>query len=512
MTRVVLRGRQRAWRAILACGFVAPLAVLSLASGAAHAQSGGSAVVRMYDEGFVPSRVEIQEGESVIFENRGKSAHWPASNIHPTHHVYPEFDARRDVAPGERWTFRFDRPGVWTYHDHLHPEAAGTIIVKARPGAVTQEWDSRVVRPVIRLASAWSHAVRVSAGKLYYWLFPGELEKVVRNFNVRRVAAREGELRYWVALLGSKRIMAVLIERSSGGSTFDCHQEAHQIGRVAYSLHGAVAFQKADASCGSGFYHGALEGFLTERGTLNFAAEIDELCNRLETRFAQMQCHHGVGHGVMAYEGYDLPRALDMCGDLKQRQAQRSCYDGVFMENIVAAQGFGALRGHKPLWVNRDPHFPCNAISQEPDIQFHCYQMQTSWMLSLTQDHEAVVRECLKARDDLRGVCFKSFGRDAASLSLQDRVTILKVCAKAPRGEARYYDECIGGAVGAIVQFWGDDLGDQANEVCAHVEGASKRHCYGVTFGWIRALFADPARQRRACETFESPYREACMR
>src|SRR5262245_55787372 len=41
------------------------------------------------------------------------------------HLIYPEFDPRRPIGPGERWSFRFSRPGTWKFHDHLTPDMTG---------------------------------------------------------------------------------------------------------------------------------------------------------------------------------------------------------------------------------------------------------------------------------------------------------------------------------------------------------------------------------------------------
>jgi plastocyanin len=485
------------------------LAAVTLAGVAAAAPT--TALVQIHDQGFVPSEIEIVQGEAVAFENRGREPHWPASNIHPTHQVYPEFDPRQPVLPGQRWTFVFERPGTWPFHDHLHPEAGGRIEVRPRPGAVRSIWQARVVAPLQRGVGAASGAVRVSVARAYYRVFPGELARVLGNFNIRAVAADDDALRYWLQLVGLKRMEAILLERSGGGNAFDCHQYAHQLGRVAYALYGAAAFRDVDDSCGSGLYHGAMEGFLTERGTTNFAREITALCRRLETRFARMQCHHGAGHGVMAYEGYNLPKALETCGRLPEAEARRPCYDGVFMENVVAGQGFGALRGHKSPWLSADPHFPCNAVGDTYELRFHCYHMQTSWMISLLQDFDRVVHECLKAPADVRGVCFESFGRDVASVTLRDRAGILRLCGRVPR-QGGGYEECISGAVTVIVGFWGEGLRDQASQVCRDVADTAKPACYRTIAGWLGSIFTDPARRRQVCETFEALHREACLR
>ena len=88
-------------------------------------------VVSMTDEnGFSPSSINIKQGETVVFKNNGIRDHWPASAIHPTHQVYPEFDPKKVVVPVDSWSFTFTKKGSWRYHDHLSPTFTGTINVE----------------------------------------------------------------------------------------------------------------------------------------------------------------------------------------------------------------------------------------------------------------------------------------------------------------------------------------------------------------------------------------------
>lgn len=84
-------------------------------------------VIEITDAGYTPAAVTVRRGQSVAFVNTGANDHWPASNIHPTHSIYPEFDPRSPVRPGKTWAFRFDTVGVWRYHDHLYPDLAGVV-------------------------------------------------------------------------------------------------------------------------------------------------------------------------------------------------------------------------------------------------------------------------------------------------------------------------------------------------------------------------------------------------
>jgi len=85
--------------------------------------------VVMKEDSFEPETLTVQKCTKVIFKNQDKVSRWPASNLHPTHGVYPEFDPLEPVEKGAEWSFIFDKTGSWRYHDHLLPSIRGTIIV-----------------------------------------------------------------------------------------------------------------------------------------------------------------------------------------------------------------------------------------------------------------------------------------------------------------------------------------------------------------------------------------------
>ena len=90
---------------------------------------GKPSMILMSESKFDPEESQIKRGDTVTFRNVGKSPVWPASNLHPTHGIYPEFDPQHEIKPGEEWSFRFDRVGAWKYHDHLSPSTKGVIEV-----------------------------------------------------------------------------------------------------------------------------------------------------------------------------------------------------------------------------------------------------------------------------------------------------------------------------------------------------------------------------------------------
>ncbi len=85
--------------------------------------------IEMSENGFKPSQITIKKDTIVRFKNVGNNSMWPASNPHPTHTTYQDFDARRMVKPGETYEFRFKSVGTWGCHDHTSPGLTCRIVV-----------------------------------------------------------------------------------------------------------------------------------------------------------------------------------------------------------------------------------------------------------------------------------------------------------------------------------------------------------------------------------------------
>ena len=81
------------------------------------------------ETGYEPQNITIEQGTTVSFTTTTGRQHWPASNLHPTHDEYSEFDPMEPVPANESWSFTFEKVGDWTYHDHLRAYFTGEITV-----------------------------------------------------------------------------------------------------------------------------------------------------------------------------------------------------------------------------------------------------------------------------------------------------------------------------------------------------------------------------------------------
>lgn len=459
------------------------------------------------DSGFESKELTIEKGNNVVFINKRSVPVWPASDIHPTHGIYPELDPKRGLEPGETWEFTFTKAGTWRMHDHLNPDATAVITVTG---------EEVVKEEVVKLSlgeriTNFIYDMKLSIKKNYYKLFPKAMESKLKDINMHKIGTDLPELEYYLRLFGPRKVMDELLVDSGGGSVVDCHQEAHNTGRLAYKLYGAEVFSEGDSSCHSGFYHGAMEEFLKEEGTNDLARKIDEICSQFKTAYSNFECLHGVGHGVMAYLDYDMLASLATCELLENDYNRGSCYGGVFMENIVAAQGLGAIKGHETDWVSEDPHFPCNGVTQDPNVQTECYKMQTSWMLTLFKgDFAKASAACEDAPADMRPMCFLSLGRDAAGYALRDPQKILTYCAFASE---EYTPSCLSGALNVIVEFWGERLTDEGSNFCGQIINyENKTACFSQLGGRLREIFPENEVARiRSCGNFTNEFSDICI-
>lgn len=87
-------------------------------------------IVSMSDTGFIREETVIKKGETVFFVNDGQAPHWPASDVHPTHDVLPDFDSERGLQTGEKYSYTFQEVGEWNFHDHLNASLTGVIVVE----------------------------------------------------------------------------------------------------------------------------------------------------------------------------------------------------------------------------------------------------------------------------------------------------------------------------------------------------------------------------------------------
>ena len=441
-------------------------------------------VVEFTDDGFVPKRLEIEVGQQVQFVNSSESSLWPASNIHPTHQVMPEFDAGSPVGAEGVWAFTFDKPGFWRYHNHMVPEHSGLIV--ATGGDAGQPVES----------------LSLDVGDLKFKDPPDLTPKALTDLFTNDVL-----LRQYIRDYGPANTVKLVAEAGDVVGQL-CHERAHVTGRTAYELFGAAAFALASHECEAGAYHGATEAMFKERGTVNLESDVQVICGSSNVFFFRLNCIHGVGHGLMAWTSYELYDSLDLCDRLETDRDQRACYSGVFMENVVG--GLSGTMGHFTDYLSdEDPHYPCNALTDRYVAPCYLYH-STRLLLLFEYNYDRVAEECVNAPDIGRYDCFESFGRDLAASSLGEPAKGLEQCHNTV-ADATHRVWCIQGSVQA--RFWETDRADEAIEMCSLATSPQEREgCFWMIVTRARELYPDRPSLDAFCARLETAYQAWCTR
>jgi plastocyanin len=90
-----------------------------------------SAQVNIQSNNFSPKTISVKVGQAVTWINNDASPHQIASDPYPTDNTLSALNSKSDLYTNDKYSYVFDKPGTYTYHDELNPFVFdGTIIVK----------------------------------------------------------------------------------------------------------------------------------------------------------------------------------------------------------------------------------------------------------------------------------------------------------------------------------------------------------------------------------------------
>jgi mono/diheme cytochrome c family protein len=293
----------------------------------------------------------------------------------------------------------------------------------------------------------------------------------------------------------------------SGPVESDCHRIAHSIGAASLArFEGEVgqAFAAGSAACWSGYYHGVIERAFVDVDEDELAPAARRMCSdpglRTGPTFTLYQCVHGLGHGLMIYTRYDLPRSLETCDRLEGSWDRTACTGGVFMENISSSYGV------KSKWLRDDDLlYPCKTVAERHKL--YCYLMVTSRILpAVGYDFPKTSELCRTSEPGWVETCFQSLGRDASGQTRQDPDGILRHCRTA--GDMMV--ECVWGAVRDMASNYAG--GREASELCEKAPAAMRPRCFEGIGTILGDLHQAAAEIQEACAEITRRYRAECAR
>ena len=374
--------------------------------------------IRMTSDGFSPAEITIDQGGTLVFVNADTTDRWPASNPHPAHTNYLQFDPKRAIAPGNSWSFAPERTGVFRFHDHLFPHKQGLLTVLAEEETTTTT--SPTPQPTVVAKRPFIHSIVLFFENIFEAITrlftrlqtqPTPSSTPIPNLDPAsfRALDEQAQMRHLESILqtsGGKAAWTYLVHSytekgaviPAGGRA---HDLAHFVGEKVFETQG----MKGIAVCEPNFAYGCFHGF-TEGA---FATSLDKLPDvaRACADVGQVNsgpwasCIHGIGHGVSTFvRATDIQKALDACTKLTIGASY--CYDGVFMEF--------SLNAPQTFYTSKDPLYPCDVL--ESTYRSSCGRNQPAVMRNrFNLPFLQMVDACADSKDEnLRSSCLDAIG------------------------------------------------------------------------------------------------------
>jgi hypothetical protein len=324
------------------------------------------------------------------------------------------------------------------------------------------------------------------------------------------------------------------------------HQLAHSIGRYAMEKRKDLAILgECTPRFQSGCFHGVLEGYFLQGGTLD-RATVAGICAGQVRGFERMECWHGLGHGLMVHHKGNFRQALEICDGLREAQPRRECQDGIFMERAIRAMGAASINvgdgpgiahahgaaGHEAhaadghaatrglpaagkqggvrlalakVAARRERQQLCSGV--DAGHQPSCWAYQALVLMSLTwPDYSRALRGCDAAPADAVDDCYQGFGKQILGGTFGDVPRMIEECRK---GDPAHVTDCLMGGVEYFTDLdWRIEPGI---DFCRQVPGEAKARCYEMIGARLTLAHTEPEPVRAACRQVEAAYVRACL-
>jgi hypothetical protein len=318
------------------------------------------------------------------------------------------------------------------------------------------------------------------------------------------------------------------------------HQLAHAVGRYAMEKRKDLAvIGECTPRFQSGCFHGVLEGYFLQGGTID-RASVGSVCAERGVRgFERMECWHGLGHGLMVHHAGDFRQALAVCDGLQAAQPRRECHDGIFMERAIRAIGatpinvgdgpgighaHGAEGHHEHAAASRSmaPQDGiglltakiagrrardqlCSGLDAAHQPSCWAYQalvlLWKHWMSPPTALHG-----CDAAPAGAVASCYQGFGKQMGGMTTGDVPKMIDACRQ---GDPAHVTDCLMGGVEYFTDLdWNIEPGIA---FCSQVPDGSKPRCYEMIGARLMLAHPDPEPVRAACRQVEPAYVRACL-
>jgi plastocyanin len=437
-------------------------------------------------DGFYPKMVTVRVGEKVTFVNKKSVPMWPASDLHPEHSIYPSFDPKKEIKPGESWTFQFTKTGEWGFHDHIYSFHRGKIVVKS--------------------ASLLNQAPLPQCKENEKTADPACIEYIIKKTILEKGVPAAFDI------MEEYHKMNPLLTQS-------CHSFTHTIGETTYELFARkkpITLTPKTGYCAYGFYHGFLERLLQETKDLKKAGEFCDYVGKQlaeSSPDAKLQCFHGIGHGTATMhnpkegdENAILGPALKLCEKVSTTKEELyRCASGAF--NAIAIY---YMSGEYSLPFDKtDPFRLCR--EQPEKYKEPCYGNMNTVLAAITNGDFAAAGSLIeKIEEDTYAISSIRYLGALMATEYSNRLTVMVDACRSM--QERLGIACIQGIAHGLLEHGtpGKEY-ESALIFCknTYITEYEKNICYKYVAQYLSSIYSRD-KVKTVCSTIPSEFQSWC--
>jgi hypothetical protein len=335
---------------------------------------------------------------------------------------------------------------------------------------------------------------------------------------------------------GSKYAFEVL-KVAALPSFVDTHILGHTVGNVLYKEKGVEGMKDCTDDFRNACSHSIVVGFFVEKG-IDSLPEISKTCREAPGgKGAYTMCFHGLGHGILAFTGYDFAATMSLCRKTGSEEfgfaESAECVGGAMMEMVAGVHDKDAWeRSRKIYFKEDDPLYPCNQGFVPSNGKHNCFLYLTPhlWEAAGVENIEEATDEQISRsikfcglltgdHEEFRSSCYAGFGkefvvlsggthdiRDIGNLNTESLEKIVRWCrlAEDPEGIRVCFLESVNSL------YWGgENKPDAVIKFCSLMNVGEERDlCFGHLIGAQK--FYQGRSSRGFCKLLPEEYKKQC--
>lgn len=373
-----------------------------------------------------------------------------------------------------------------------------------------------------------------------------ELNKNIGNENayerdimaIQEVQPNFGDISSYFVTLSQKEGGAYafeILKRAPLPSNTDLHLLGHIIGDEMFKQEGIEGMKYCTADFRNACSHTIVIGALLQDG-LGVFDEVNEVCQRAPGGpGAYTMCFHGFGHGVLAYTGYDIPSAIELCSRVGTEKYGNNefhqCVGGMVMEMHDGVHDPDAWLPQKEKFLDLDdPLKICQSDYMPDEAKYFCYVYITPYIFDAAGAQNGnptpeIFSKAFSYCDDIkeekyRLVCYGGLGkefvvlaqsrdiRNVGQMKNEQLSQVVEWCELAAVEDG--VRSCIFESQNSL--YWGgENEYDVSIRFCSLMPNATREEvCFEHIFQNVAYYERNEAIKKEICEAVPNQYVEMC--